>query len=91
MNITRIKIQWVVNGQTVDLKHSLKQKLGPASKEALKAANVADRYVQDSDWHIRDANGVLLEEARKIEDFNFKPGARLFVSPAVGVGGALAA
>lgn len=87
MTIKKIKIKWVVNGQPQDLKHSVEQTLGDAYKEALKATGTADRYINDREWWVRDANGVLLETRRKIGEFKFTPGVRLFVSLGVGAGG----
>ncbi len=38
-------------------------------------------------WEIRDANGDLLDTSKKIEDFSFAEGAKLFLNLKAGIGG----
>jgi len=38
-------------------------------------------------WELRDANGEILDGARKIKDFDFAPGTRIFLNLRAGVGG----
>jgi hypothetical protein len=38
-------------------------------------------------WELRDAAGTLLDANKKVEDFDFPPDVRLFLSLKAGVGG----
>ena len=83
--ITAVLIEWVISGTPHKRKAPVNSTLGNESRVALETSgNLARSY---EEWQIRDANGVLLETNRSIADFNFKPGARLFLSLAVGAGG----
>lgn len=88
MLIKAIKIHWIINGSPTAIKANLKKKLGEVAKEALEQSGNMGRPFED--WQCRDSNGVLLEMNRKLSDFDFQPAVRLFLSLAVGVGGAAA-
>lgn len=88
MIIKAIKMQWIINGSPTVIKANLKKKLGEIAKEVLAQSGNSGRPYPD--WQCRDSNGVLLEMDRTLSDFEFKPGVRLFLNLAVGVGGAAA-
>ena len=81
----KITIVFVVNGEDVLVETNVHPPLREAVSRALEQSRNTGRPVDD--WEVRDANGVLLDIGRKIEDFRFPSGARLFISLRVGAGG----
>lgn len=83
---SQMKIQVIINGAITTTPTLKSDKLSSLLKRALKLSGNSGREYQD--WQVRDANGVLLETNRKLSDFKFTAGTRLFASLAVGAGGA---
>jgi hypothetical protein len=81
-----IELIFVINGANFKLEVNPNETLGSAVARALAESGNTGR--PPSEWQVRDANGVLLETQRQIKDFNFRSGTRLFLSLAVGAGGA---
>jgi hypothetical protein len=80
-----ITIVFIVNGEDVPIATNVRPPLREAVARALTQSGNTGRPVDD--WEVRDANGALLDTSRRIEDFAFSSGVRLFVSLRVGAGG----
>lgn len=81
----KIQLIFIINGANFPLEVNMNETLGSAVARALAESGNTGR--PPSEWQVRDANGVLLETQRKLEDFGFTNGTRLFLSLAVGAGG----
>lgn len=84
-NKNEIDLIFIINGANFPLDANLNAPLGAAVEQALSGSGNTGRPA--SEWQVRDANGVLLETQRKLKDFGFTDGTRLFLSLAVGAGG----
>jgi hypothetical protein len=82
----KIELIFIINGANFSLTTSTEAPLKEAVERALAESGNTGR--PPSEWQVRDAQGILLEIERKIEDYGFKNGTRLFLSLAVGAGGA---
>jgi hypothetical protein len=81
----KISLIFIINGANFPLEANLNETLESAVARALAESGNTGR--PPSEWQVRDANGVLLETQRKLKDFGFTKGTRLFLSLAVGAGG----
>ena len=81
----KIQLIFIINGANFPLEVDLNETLESAVARALAESGNTGR--PPSEWQVRDANGVLLETQRKLKDFGFSNGTRLFLSLAVGAGG----
>lgn len=81
----KIQLIFIINGANFPLEVNLNETLESAVARALAESGNTGR--PPSEWQVRDANGVLLETQRKLKDFGFTNGTRLFLSLAVGAGG----
>jgi hypothetical protein len=81
----KIQLIFIINGANFSLETNLNAPLREAVARALAESGNTGRPA--SEWQVRDAAGVLLEIERKIKDFGFNNGVRLFLSLAVGAGG----
>jgi len=81
----KIRLVFVINGEDVPVETSVHAPLLVAVEHALKESDNTGRPA--TEWEVRDSRGVLLEMSRKVGDFGFKPGDRLFLSLRVGAGG----
>jgi hypothetical protein len=81
----KIRLIFIINGADFPLEVNLNETLESAVARALAESGNTGR--PPSEWQVRDANGVLLETQRKLGDFGFTNGTRLFLSLAVGAGG----
>lgn len=84
-NDHKVELTFIINGANFSVETNLNAPLKEAVARALSESGNTGR--PPSEWQVRDANGVLLEVERKIRDFGFQNGARLFLSLAVGAGG----
>ncbi len=84
-NQNEINLIFIINGANFPLTVNINEPLKAAVAQALSGSGNTSR--PPSEWQVRDANGVLLETERKIKDFGFTNGTRLFLSLAVGAGG----
>jgi hypothetical protein len=83
---TTLTLVFVVNGREVVLDDvNQSWPLHTARSKAIERANATGR--PPDDWEIRDEADHVLEPKRKIETFNFRSGAKLFLSPGIGAGG----
>ena len=81
----KIQLIFIINGANFPLETNINAPLKEAVARALEESGNTGR--PPSEWQVRDATGVLLEIERKIRDFGFTSGTRLFLSLAVGAGG----
>ena len=81
----KIEIVFVVNGENVPVDANVHEALRVAVQHALTASQNTGR--PPDEWEVRDAKGALLDVNRKIEEFKFSSGVRLFISLRVGAGG----
>lgn len=81
----KIQLIFIINGANFSLETNVNAPLKEAVARALAESGNTGRPA--SEWQVRDAAGVLLEIERKIKDFGFTNGVRLFLSLAVGAGG----
>ena len=81
----KVTIAFVINGVTVSIETNTHPPLREAITRALSESGNTGR--PSAEWQVRDANGVLLDPDRRISDFGFSSGTRLFLSLAVGAGG----
>jgi hypothetical protein len=80
-----MRMAMIINGHSVNVSCNQSLRLQNAIQRTLKITQNESRPLND--WQVRDANGVLLETQRKLKDFKFENGTRLFLSLAVGAGG----
>lgn len=88
MKILRAKkfhVVAIINGQEQLTPAKGTEVLSAVRNRALKLSGNTGRTQED--FQVRDIHGVLLETNRKMDDFGFSSGTRLFVSLAVGAGG----
>jgi hypothetical protein len=80
-----ITLIFIINGADFPVQTNVNAPLKQAVARALADSHNTGR--PPSEWQVRDAAGVLLEVERKIADYNFQDGTRLFLSLGVGAGG----
>ena len=83
----KIQLTFIINGANFSLETNVNAPLKEAVAKALEGSGNTGR--PPSEWQVRDASGVLLETERKIKDFGFASGTRLFLSLGVGAGGSM--
>jgi len=76
----------IINGAITVTPTRKKDRLSTVLNRALKLSGNTRRPARE--WQMRDVNGVLLETQRDLADFKFESKTRLFLSLAVGAGGA---
>ncbi len=84
-NPNEIDLSIVVNGQAVTVEANLDAPLRTVVPKALELSGNSGQPVEN--WELRDANGQLLDLAKKIREFAFTAGTKLFLSLKAGVGG----
>jgi hypothetical protein len=84
-NKNDVELIFIINGANFSLNANVNAPLAEAVAKALAESGNTGR--PPSEWQVRDANGVLLDTQRKLKDFNFSDGTRLFLSLGVGAGG----
>lgn len=77
----------VVNGDPTPVEANLNAPLRTVAQHALNQSGDNGRPLQD--WEFKDAAGRPLDLDRKVGDYQFSPGAELFLSLSVGVNGAV--
>jgi len=80
-----VDILFIVNGEDVPIRIENRATLAKARDKALFESRNTGRPLED--WEIRQESGDWLEPTQVIEEFNFVPGVRLFLTLRVGVGG----
>lgn len=80
-----IIISVIVNGQPVDVEANVKAPLIPVVEHALNQSGNSGQPLEN--WELRDASGQVLDLNRKVEDYGFTNGVKLFLNLKAGVGG----
>lgn len=75
----------VVNGSPTQVTANVHAPIHTVIPEALHETDNTGQPPEN--WELRDEPGNLLDPKRKIEDFNFAPGTKLFLSLKAGIGG----
>lgn len=81
----KVSIIFILNGEDVPVSMPVSAPLHAAVERALEQTQNTARPGQD--WEVRDAGGALLDQSRKLEEYRFENGVRLFLNLAVGAGG----
>ena len=84
-----MQIVFIVYGENVPVECAQWMSLGTARSWALEDSRNTGR--PEEDWDLRDANGTYLDPSRKIADYRFPDGVRIFASIRVGAGGSMRA
>ena len=84
-NQNDVAITVVVNGKPTPLSANLHAPLKTVIPRALElSGNVGQ---PPDNWELRDANGQLLDQDRKVADLGISAGATIFLNLKAGVGG----
>lgn len=83
--MAKIAITVVVNGQPTIVEANPEAQLRTVIPIALEQTGNTGQPPEN--WELRDAAGVELDVAKKIEDFQFPADVRLFLNLKAGVGG----
>ena len=75
----------VVNGQQTQVAANENTPLGSIKAKALEQTGNSGQ--PPDNWELRDGQGTLLDESKKIEEFHFPPDVKLFLNLKAGVGG----
>jgi hypothetical protein len=75
----------VVNGQPIPLEAKNHELLRTVVHQALEKSGNSGQPIDN--WELRDGSGNILDLARKVGDFHFQDGTKLFLSLKAGVGG----
>ena len=84
-NPNKISISVIVNGQPVEVEANVNAPLTPVVEKALDKSGNSGQPLEN--WELRDAAGQVLELGRKVEDYGFTSGVKLFLNLKAGVGG----
>ncbi len=82
----KITLVFIINGENYPVETNVNAPLLSAVERALSTSGNTGRR-DPHEWEVRDANGVLLEQGRKVGELGLKDGARLFLTLRVGAGG----
>lgn len=80
-----ITLTVVVNGRPTEVTANVHAPLQTIIPEALRETENTGQPPEN--WELRDEPGTLLDPHRKVEDFHFAAGAKLFLSLKAGIGG----
>lgn len=75
----------VVNGSPTDVTANIHSPIHVLVPEALRETDNTGQPPEN--WELRDEPGNLLDPQRKIGEFGFAPGTKLFLSLKAGIGG----
>ena len=75
----------VINGQPFTVEANLHEPLRTVVEKALEESKNTGQPAEN--WELRNEAGALLDLAKKVGDYHFAPGAKLFLSLKAGVGG----
>lgn len=83
--VDKVQLVLTVNGEDVFVDANPNEPLLACVARALGKTGNAGRPPEE--WEVRDANGGRLEISRKVGEFKFAEGTRLFLNLAVAAGG----
>jgi hypothetical protein len=75
----------IVNGVPAEVERNTNAPLRSAVEKALAETGNVGQPIEN--WEMRDAQGNSLDLSRKIGDFDFPDGVKLFLSLKAGIGG----
>lgn len=81
----KLDITVVVNGQPTIVEANINEPLHVIIPKALEQTGNMGQPPEN--WELRNEAGSLLDPAKKIEEYRFGPGAKLFLNLKAGVGG----
>lgn len=85
MNPNQVVLSVVVNGKLTEVEGNLNAPLKTLIPKALHQTNNSGRPPED--WRLSDEAGAILDLDKKIGDYHFPQGIKLFLNLEVGVGG----
>jgi len=85
MSKNKDTIEVIVNGQLVEVEVNVNTPIQTLIPKALELTQNTGRPVPD--WELRDATGNLLDLHKKIEEYNFPSGTRLYLNLKAGTAG----
>lgn len=85
MNNNKETITVVVNGTPTEVDANKNAPLHTIIPKALE--QTGNQGQPPENWELKDLHGVLLDLNKKIEEFNFPPDVKLFLSLKAGIGG----
>jgi len=85
MSENKIVLTVIVNGVSTEVDANLNAPLHTIIPKALQQTNNTGQ--PPDKWELKDENGSVLDVSKKIEEFNFPEGTKLFLSLKAGVGG----
>jgi len=75
----------VVNGRPVEVGANIHAPLRALIDQALDKSGNSGQPIEN--WELRDAGGTILVPERKLEEFSFPEGTKLFLNLKAGIGG----
>ncbi len=81
----KLSLSVIVNGQPVEVEANQNAPLHTVIPRALEESGNSGQGPEN--WELRDVQGNLLDTSKKIEEFAFAAGTRLFLNLKAGVGG----
>jgi uncharacterized protein DUF2604 len=81
---TTITLTVVVNGEPLQESAKITAPIRTLMQRALFQWSNSGQLIEN--WELRDANGKILDPARKIRDSNLTPGATVFLNLKAGLG-----
>lgn len=84
-NPNKINVIVVVSGIDQPESVNIHQTVEHLAKEALKDSGHEGQPL--ADWELKDAGGVIIPFATKLEDAGIKEGSKVYLNPKVGTGG----
>jgi hypothetical protein len=85
MSPNKIPLVVVVNTEDVSVEANVNAPLQTVALHALNSSESKDREL--SDFDLKDGSGNVLDLAKKVGDYGFAPGTKLFLSLKVGIQG----
>lgn len=81
----KVDLAVIVNGQPTVVQANPNQPLHSIIGKALEQTHNVGQPPES--WEFRDADGMLLDGSKKIEDFHFSTDVKLFLNLKAGIGG----
>lgn len=85
MNKNKSTLMVVVSGTEIEVEYNVNTPLRTIVNHAL--AETGNSGQPASEWHLRNLQGDLLDLGKKIGEYGFTPGTKLFLNPGAGVTG----
>jgi ribosomal silencing factor RsfS len=82
---SKINVMVVVSGIDQPVTVNVHQTVEHLAEEALRESGHEGQPL--ADWELKDAGGVIIPFATKVEDAGIKEGTKVYLNPKVGTGG----